>query len=139
MPKLQNEKRLARFDYDFLTQGGAIGPIDLLPNVSSLTEGMVITDIYVYVEEALVSAGSHTVTLGNTDVDGFMADFAALAAANNSVIRVGEVAGALVWDDTNDHTLCYRVGADKSLALSVGTAALTGGKLQVYVEFFNPA
>ena len=99
---------------------------------------MVFTYIYVDVETALASGGSASVTLGNADADGFMADFFALAGSNNAVIRLGEVAGALVWDDTNDHLLCYRVNADTDLKLTVGTAALTAGKLQVYVEFFAP-
>lgn len=138
MPKLQNEKQIARFDYDFSKQGGAVSSISLVPNISSLTAGMIITDMYIFVEEALTSGGSATVTLGNTDVDGFFADFFALAGANNNIIRVGEVAGALLWDDTNDHMLCYRVGSDLAINLNVGVAALTAGKLQVYVEYFAP-
>jgi len=138
MPKLQNEKQLARFDYDFSISGGAVSAIALTPNITALSAGMIITDIYIYVEEALTSDGSATVTLGNTDIDGFFADIFALAGSDNAVIRVGEVAGALMWDDTNDHMLAYRVGSDLDLNLSVGTAALTAGKLQVYVEFLAP-
>jgi len=136
MPKLKNEKQLARFDYDFAVDGGAIGEIPLRANISELSTGMIISDIYIVVEEALSSDGSPTVTVGNTDVDGFFADIAALAGSNNNVIRVGEVAGELMYDDTNDHLLLYRVGSDTDLNLTVGTAALTGGKLVVYVEFF---
>jgi len=138
MGLLKNEKQLAKFEYDFAVDGGAIGSIPLRANVSSLAAGMVITDMYVYVESALTSGGSATVTLGNTDVDGFMADIFALAGSDNAVVRAGEVAGALLWDDTNDHALAYRVSSDAVLALQVGTAALTAGKLQVYVEFFAP-
>ena len=138
MPKLKNEKQLARFEYDFAVDGGAVSSIPLRANISELSEGMIISDMYVFVEEALTSAGSgHTVTIGNTDVDGFFADINALAVANNSAIRVGEVAGALMYDDTNDHLLAYRVGSDVSLDLVVGVEALTAGKLTVYVEFFG--
>ena len=139
MPKLQNDKHLARFDYDFALQGGAVGVIDLVPNIVALAAGMVISDIYVYVESALTSGGSATVTLGNADPDGFLVNIFALAGSANAVIRSGQVAGALVYDDTNDTQLLYRVGADTDLALTIGTAALTAGKLQVYVEFFAPA
>ena len=139
MGLLQNEKKLARFDYDFAVDGGAQGAIALRPNIQALEAGMVITDIYVYVETALASGGSHSVTIGNTDVDGFFADIAALAASDNAMVRVGEVAGALMWDDTNDHMLAYRVSSDVALNLTVGTEDLTQGKLQVYVEFFAPA
>jgi hypothetical protein len=138
MGMLQNEKQLARFDYDFAKQGGALGAIALAANIKALAAGMVITDMYIYVEKALTSAGAHTVTLGNLDADGFFVDFAALAAADNSVIRAGQLAGALLWDNANDAMLAYRVAADLLLNLTVGTAALTAGKLQVYVEYFAP-
>lgn len=140
MGLLTNEKKLAKFEYDFAVDGGAVEAIALREKISALEEGMVITDMYIYVETALASAGSgHTVTLGNTDVDGFFADINALAAADNAVLRAGEVAGALLWDDTNDHTLLYRVSSDVALNLTVGVEALTAGKLQVFVEYFAPS
>lgn len=139
MPKLQNEKKLARFDYDFAVSGGAIGAINLVPNISALTAGMVITDMYVCVESPITSAGTPTITVGNTDVDGFMVDIFALAAVADKVVRAGQVAGDLLWDNTNDAPLAYRVSSDLLLKLTVGVAALTGGKLQVYVEFLAPA
>jgi hypothetical protein len=138
MPKLQNDKQVARFDYDFAHGGGAIGAHVLDLNASALTAGMIITDMYVCVESPLTSLGTPTITLGNLDVDGFMADIYALAAVDNAVVRAGQVAGALLWDDTNDAPLAYRVGSDLLLNMSVGVAALTGGKLQVYVEYFAP-
>ena len=126
------------FEYDFAVDGGAVSAIPLRALVTPLTAGMFITDMYIHVETALASAGSPTATLGNTDVDGFFADIVALVGSDNAVIRVGEVAGALLWDDTNDHLIAYRVGSDLDLNLDVGTAALTAGKLKVYVEFFAP-
>ena len=138
MGLLKNEKQLAKFEYDFAVDGGAVGAIDLRPKITSLEAGMVITDIYIYVETALASGGSATVTVGNVDADGFFADIFALAGSDNNAIRIGEVAGALMWDDTNDHALLYRVSTDTSLALTVGTAALTAGKLQVFVEYLAP-
>jgi len=138
MGLLKNEKQLAKFEYDFAVDGGAIGSSPLRANVSSVAAGMVITDMYVYVESAITSGGSATLTLGNTDVDGFMTDIFALVGSANAVVRAGEVAGALLWDDTNDHMLAYRVSSDLGLALQIGGAALTGGKLHVYVEFFAP-
>lgn len=138
MGLLKNEKKLARFEYDFAVSGGDVGSIALVPKITALEEGMVITDMYIHVETALDSAGSPTVTLGNTDADGFFADFYALAGSDNNVVRVGEVDGALVYDDTNDHLLAYRVSSDTDLDLNIGTAALTAGKLSVYVEYFAP-
>ena len=138
MGVLKNEKQLAKFTYDFSRDGGAQGSISLKPEITELEAGMIITDMFVYCPEALASAGSHTVTLGNSDVDGFMADFASLAGSDNSVIRIGEVDGALMYDSVNSHKLAYRVDADTALALEIGTADLTAGKLEVYVEFLAP-
>lgn len=137
MGLLKNEKKLARFDYDFAVDGGAVGAIDFRPNITSLESGMVVTDIYVYIEAALTSDGSATATIGNADPDGFFADIFALGTLNN-VVRVGEVAGALMYDDTNDHLLAYRISSDTDLQLNVGVAALTAGKIQVFVEYFAP-
>ena len=138
MGLLKNEKKLAMFEYDFAVDGGAVGAIDLAPKITALEAGMVITDMYLYVETAVTSDGSATVTIGNADADGFMADVFALVGSDDAVVRVGEVAGALMYDDTNDHLLAYRVGSDVDLQLNIGTAALTDGKFQLYVEYFAP-
>lgn len=138
MGLLTNEKCLAKFEYDFAVDGGAIGSIPLRPMITPLESGMVVTDMYIYVEAALTSGGSATVTLGNTDADGFFADIFALGSAN-AALRAGEVAGAILWDDVNDHSLLYRVSTDIDLDLNIGVAALTAGKLQVFVEYFAPS
>ena len=129
-----NEKQLLRFEYDFAKDGGAVGTIALRPDITPLALGMHITNMYV-VQETLLTAAGATVTIGNTtDVDGFFADIVALAA--KKAFMVGEVAGALLWDDTNDHAIMYSpaVANDFDLKLTVGTAPITAGKLSVYVE-----
>ena len=128
------------FEYDFAVDGGAVSAIPLRALVTPLTAGMFITDMYIHVETALASAGSPTATLGNTDVDGFFADIVALAGSDNAVIRVGEVAGALLWDDTNDHEIEFLVNSadDADFTVTIGTNALTAGKVIFIVEFYLP-
>lgn len=132
-----DKKHLLKFTYDFSKDGGAVGAIALSPQPNDIGDNYVVLGAYVHVIEALTSGGSATVTLGNTtDADGYMEDFFSLGAAGKVVVS-GEVAGALLWDDTNDHALAYNVGtaaANKDLNLTVGTAALTAGKLSVYLE-----
>lgn len=122
-----------RYLYDFSVDGGATGAIALTAVGNAMLSGLVIEDVHVYVETAFDDAGNTaTVTLGPTggDADGYLADFMTLAETANTVIRAGEVAGALLWDDTNDHSLNYRLTSDALAApsITVGTEALTQGK-----------
>ena len=132
------QKHLLRYTYDFSRDGGGTGAISLVADANSVGDNFIVTDVFVHVEIALTSGGSATITLGNTtDPDGYLADFFALAGSNGASIRAGEVAGALIWDDTNDHKLAYNVGstaANQNLIATVGTAALTAGKFSVYLE-----
>jgi hypothetical protein len=131
------------FDYDFSKDGGAVGQVDLRARPSDgLQEGLIVKQFEVLVKEAVTSAGSPTVTFGpEADPDGFLADvYGSLGSAGN-VVRSGEVAGALLWDDTNDHELNYRIGSaanTQNLQMDIGTAALTGGKLEIHVEAYMP-
>lgn len=122
------------YQYDFAVDGGAISTINLTNmGVNALEAGLVVEDIQVRVQTALTSAGSATVTLGHAgDTDGYFADIFAIASAN-AALRPGEVAGALVWDDTNDHQISHRISsaANAVPSVTIGTAALTAGKFQV--------
>lgn len=132
----RNEEFWVKYDYDFAKQGGAVSAITLTADLNGLEENVIVKDVYVVAKTALTSGGSATVTLGNTaDPDGYMADIFALVGADNAVVNAGAVAGALIWDDTNDHAVHYRVTSaanTQDVILTVGTAALTAGKLEIY-------
>ena len=140
---IKGEKQSKEFLYDFAVQGGATGDIELNgcdPNGDSLPEGFIIEQVMIKTDTAFASTGSPTLTVGNgADRDGFLADTYAGASAANSVVRSGEVAGALLWDDTNDHEINYRVGStNQGVSISIGTAPVTAGKLRVIVEGYLP-
>lgn len=122
-----------RYLYDFSVDGGDVGTIALTAQGNALESGLVIEDVQVYVETAFDDAGNTaTVTLGpgGGDADGYLADFMTIAETANSTVRVGDVAGDLLWDDSNDHKTNYRL-TSAALAvptLTVGTEALTQGK-----------
>lgn len=142
MSLVKGEKQLVKFEYDFAVDGGAISAIALRQEIGvDLVAGMQITDMYVVAENLVTSAGTPTMVIGNTtDADGYFADiFALVSGSGKASLRVGEVAGALLYDDTNDHRILYAplVAADLDLNLTVGTAALTAGKLAVYVELIR--
>lgn len=131
----KNEEQTLFYEYDFARDGGAVSTISLTSKINALKEGVIVRGVEVRVKTALDSAGSPTVTLGNTgDADGYLADFYSLAGTAGNVINEGEVAGALIWDDTNDHKIHYRVDStanNQDLVLDIGTAALTAGKLEI--------
>lgn len=134
----KGQKQMLRYTYDFDRDGGAIGQVSLKPDANSIGDDYIVCDVLVHELEALTSGGTPALTLGNSnDLDGYLADFEALSGSAGNVYGVGEVAGALLWDDTNDHRLQYNVGSvadNQDIVLDIGTAALTGGKLSVYVE-----
>lgn len=140
----RNEEFLLRYDYDFAVHGGAVGAITLTANKNPIREGLIVKGVYIIEKTAVTSGGTPTMTIGNTtDVDGYFADIFALVGTAGTVINSGSVAGALLWDDTNDHAIYYAVdstAANQNLLLTVGTAALTAGKLEVYLQCsFDPS
>lgn len=120
------------YEYDFSVDGGAATNINLRPLGQALEAGLVIKDLVVIVETAFDDAGNTaTVTCGNEDDrDGYFVDFMTGAETVNFSQRVGESAGALIWDDTNDHAIAYRI-PDAGAAvpsITIGTEPLTQGK-----------
>jgi hypothetical protein len=140
------EKLVAEYVYDFSKDAGAIGTIVLKatdPNGALLDEGFIVQDVMIYVEKAVTSAGTPTITFGNSsDVDGYLVDTFALVGSANAVVRAGQVDGALIWNTTLDAKLGYRIGSaanTKDVVMAIGTAALTGGKIRVVVEGVFPS
>jgi hypothetical protein len=136
----EGEKHVEEYVYDFSVSGGAASAITLsdVSGKEPIPVGAIITDIHMYVETAMTSGGSATIAVGNgDDADGYLAATAFDTWSANDVVRVGEYAGALVWDDTNDHKLDVYVADanDGAFKLTIATAALTAGKLRFYVEY----
>ena len=119
------------YEYDFAIDGGSIGAKTLrCLNVNPLVAGLVIEEVQVFIETTFAGTATPTCTLGITGTTaGFMADFFGVAAANTP-LRNGELAGSLVWDDTNDHEISYRIPNDASAIplMTIATQALTAGK-----------
>jgi hypothetical protein len=121
------------YEYDFSVDGGSVGSKSLrCLNANPLEAGLIVKAIDVLVETAFDDASdTATVTLGVTGTtSGYLADFMTLAETVNTAIRTGEVAGSLVWDDTNDHEINYRIPSSAAAQpiMAIGTEALTVGK-----------
>ena len=128
------------FEYNFDEDAGAIGTFNLRApqadgRVNKLQEGFVITNMSLHVQTAVTSGGTPTITFGTAaDSDGYLADVFALVGSDNAMVSRGAVAGALLWDDTNDHELHHRVSSSElELVMEVATAALTAGKIKLIV------
>ena len=105
MSLTKGQRQLMKFEYDFDVDGGAISEIALRQVAGlSLASGVHVTDVFVIAETELASAGTPTITFGNSnDPDGYMADsWAILSSGGALALRAGEVAGDLIYDDTID-------------------------------------
>lgn len=131
-----------KYEYDFSVSGGAVSSIALVnKGINALESGLVILDWTISVETTLAGAATPTITMGNVgSTAGYAANFYASATAG-SIIARGYVAGALVWDDTNDHPIYYKIDSSANAipTITIASQALTAGKFQVYIKAFKPA
>jgi hypothetical protein len=131
-----------KYEWDFAVDGGAQGVIAFRNlGANDIAAGCHIKRVWVVANTAVTSAGTPTLIIGNTtDDDGYFEDiFALVTTSAKLTVAGGEVAGALIWDDTNDHSIEYSplVANDLDLNLTIGTADATAGKLTVYIEFYR--
>lgn len=138
--KLREEFQI-KYVYDFAVSGGAIGTIVIPAELSwiALAEGVIIKDMTLRVITGFTSAGTPTVTFGNSsDVDGFFVDsWAAGLQTANSILKPGVLDGALIWNTTVDAITGYRVGSaanTQNVVMAVGTAALTAGRCEIVFD-----
>lgn len=110
----------AKVTYDFALHGGAIG--DILLDLT-LPKGAVIMNGIVDVVTPLASGGSATV---------------AIAMGSQSIKGATAIASytgrtALTVDGTGPNSV--KLTADRQLKLTIATAALTAGKLNIFVTY----
>lgn len=112
---------IVKVTYDFLWHGGAIGAISLplkLPNKAIITDG------YADVLVAPTSGGAATVALGlNTATDLKAATAIASWTGIVALVPVGTAATAV------------KLTAERTLTLTVATAALTAGKINFFLDY----
>lgn len=121
--------KYARAYYDFATDGGAIGAINLRGD--KVPSGAVIVSSYLKVDTAVTSGGAATVSLGTEAATDVRA--AATLATAPTLSATGVKQGAI----TNAAPVALT--ADRHIVATVATAALTAGRFSVIVEYFEPA
>ena len=131
-----NEMQMLKYVYEFGVDA-ATGAVSLRQDPNPIAEGLVVMGIQVRFVAAFT--GATALTLGNTaDPDGYLADFFAFNALD-AVVNSSAVAGDLIWDDTNDHPIHYRIGSAanvQDLVLTI-TGTATAGQLEVYLFCTN--
>lgn len=130
---LKNKPITYVYEYDASKDSKAVGVVDLRNlGVKGIQPGCAIEDVQVFIETSFDDAGNTaTVVLGNSvDDDGYLVDFMTIAEAAPATVRAGQVAGALLWDNTNDNMLSYLVPTSVAAVpkIKIGTEALTAGK-----------
>jgi len=111
-------------EYDFANDGGAASTISL----GKFEHKTLVLRGKVFVETACTSGGSATVIVGasTADVDAFLdATSGAVANLVDDLVAVESTSENLV------------VAEDETLDLTIGTAALTAGKIKVILECMN--
>lgn len=125
--------------YDFSVHGGAVSTINLpldIPNNAVITRG------FVQVLTAGTSGGSATVAFGlNTNTDLLaataIASFSANALLPLNVSTIAAIDGnAQASGIANFRPLLLT--AERSLKVTIATAALTAGKFAIYLEYAGP-
>lgn len=129
--------------YDFAIDGGLVSTIDLSAKAgySPMPSGAVISKVSLKVITAVVGSSS-TVACGNTtDPNGYMEAIAEATLVDEYVTGTGAQAGALLWDDTNDHPIPFLVNSDNDgvFSIDIATGALTAGKVVFWVEYYMPS
>lgn len=137
--------QVAEYVYDFDVDGGGTGEIVLSSkaNKSAIPVGAIIKRVVGKVVTAFTSGGAATLAWGNgDDADGYSGTAIAVASLVDNFLANGYDNGAaLLWDDTNDHPIDVNVADanDGKFSVTIGTAAMTAGKMIFMVEYYMPS
>lgn len=101
--------------YDFAVDGGAAGALDLF----TASKALVVTKAYAIAETGITSGGSATVEVG---ISGATAGLIA-QSAKTTLDTDGECLAGVA-------NLAFSLAADAVVILTIGTAALTAGKVR---------
>lgn len=129
--QLFDQSNTAIGTYDFSKLGGAVGAVNLRGTLNELTVPVpiksIIRSVLVDVITQPTSGGLATVALGCSSSNDL------LAATAKASLTVGQQAGAIVQQTVSGYE---KLAAQCNLKATIATAALTAGKIVVYVNYF---
>lgn len=140
----RNQHNSQEYLYDFAVDGGVKDvAIDLSAKAGydPLPQGAIVYNVSLKVITAVVGTSSTLIVGNTTDPNGYMEAIAEATLADEYVTGVGAQAGALIWDDTNDHVIPFLVNSanDADFSVTIGTANLTAGKVLFWVDYYMPS
>jgi hypothetical protein len=116
--------------YSFARDGGATGDYNLKDangNALKLPSGALITNVFVFANTAVTSGGAATIDLNSEAANDLLA-----AEGKASFSLNASVQGIPDWATVADYKL---LTAERTMTLSVNTAALTAGYLTVFISY----
>jgi hypothetical protein len=127
-----NQINYARVTYDFAVDGGATGALDLF---TAGAGGVVILDARLVVKTAATSAGSATLKWGPSADDDRFCNTTQGAVAS---LTLGAVIVPPALEGTpNVIATPYYLAAASKLIMTIGTAALTAGKVEFVIGYMK--
>lgn len=143
MSSILKKMHVQEYLYDFDEDGGLVSTIDLSAKegFAPLPQGALVENVSLKVITAVVGSTSSMAAGNTTDPNGYMEAIAEATLVDEFVSRVGQQAGALMWDDTNDHMLTFLVNSDDDAVFSIDITgnALTAGKVLFWVNYYSPS
>jgi len=118
--------QVQEYEYDFAVDGGLVSAIDLSAKAGSrvLPQGAFVKAVHYSVETAIVGTSS-TLAAGNT--------------TSATVYEAATAEATLIADyaiDTGTTPFMVNSAGDADFLVTIGTAALTAGKVKYYVEYY---
>lgn len=126
-----NAEETVRVVYDFAVDGGATGALTLL----TASDAMVITHAHATVKTACTSGGSATVKWGTNGTDNLFMSVTQGAVAN--LTAAATILPVAVEGTPNVLALPAKLAAAGSLVMTIGTAALTAGKIEFVIRYIK--
>jgi hypothetical protein len=136
--------QVQEYVYDFAVDGGGTGEkfLSSKAGYKPIPNGAVVKGVAARVVTAVVGTSS-TLAWGNDDAaTGYSGSAIAEASLTiNSVHNGWDNGASLLWDDSNDHAIYNPVinTDDGEFSVTIGTAALTAGKVIFMVEYYCPS
>lgn len=126
--ELTNRTTLVKVTYDFTVNGGLVSTINLSALSAQIPNNAIVRQCWINTLVAPTSGGSATIALGlNTTVD------LLAATAYTSFVTSGNA--MLAGIPINTAATMVKATAARRITLTIGTAALTAGKIDVYCDY----
>lgn len=121
------------YEYDAEIDGGEIGAVNLRPVGNEMDGGLVVKGATFKFLTEFSTGGSNTMSVGNSDdADCYVPLLQGSAIVAGFIIYPGIGPAPVVWDDTNDHQILYKIpeGAGTPV-LTIANDAVTSGRFEV--------